>query len=722
MNPSDLLPAALHTQEHRLFTLEGPVPGAGLLLDQFTGTEAVSAPFQFTLHLLSERADLPLKAFLGKAMQVSLRTSTGAARLFHGHVTAFRHTGTDGGFARFEATLGPWTEFLTHRTNCRLFQGKNLPTILRLVFAHYKTLPRFEFAFKEADYPPITFCAQYRESDWHFLSRLLEAHGIHYTFRFEAGAHVLVLANDSTTAPPLPQSPRLAYNALPGAATADTIDHWALAHRLVPTAFATKTFDFKNPKDPLNAVDQSTAAPPGLPPLEHFEHGGAYGFPDFKAGEQLARLRLEELATPAEIYTGASNCRVLTCGHSFELLGHYHKAATPFDRQYFLTAITHTGHNNHTNRTTAAAYRNTFTCVPKLIPFRPARRTPRPLIHGPQTAIVVGPPKEEIYCDAHGRVLIQFHWDREGEFNDASSCWVRVSSPWSGSRFGFVAIPRVGQEVVVEFLDGDPDRPLITGAVYNELKQPPWELPGNRTQSGLLTRSTPEGTAATANALRFEDKKGAEEVWLHAERNQRLEVEKDESHDVGVDRRKTIGHDETTEVKHDRTETVGNDETITIGHDRTEQVGHDEHLTVQGNRTRHVGADEDVTITGHQDLTVDGAQNLTVGATRNESVFLASTEQVGGAKTLSVGAAYAVTVGAAKNEAVGAASFEEVGEAKTTRVGSTYKIEVTDQLEITVGKSRLVLAKDGTITLAGEKISVEAAESIKLNGKIIDLN
>jgi len=727
---SDHVLEALLPQQNRLFSLHGPDPAAGLLLDRFTGTEAVSAPFQFNLHLLSERGDLDTQAFLGQPMRVALRTSGGDERNFHGHVIAFRHAGTDGGLARYQATLGPWTRFLGHRRDSRLFQARSVPDILREVFAGYGVLARAEFRIRDADYPPIPLCVQYGESDFQFVSRLLEAHGIFYHYRFEPDGHVLVLADDSRQAPALPGLAGIAYNHLPGASREDTIDSWAAAHRLIPTAVATKTFDFKSPRDPMDARDSTRVASGALPAMEDYAPGGAYAYPDLEAGAELARRRMEAHEAGFETCSGTSNCRALTCGASFELQDHFRYGPGGQDPRFFLTRVCHEGRNNHLDQAGPADYRNRFHCIPKLVRYRPPLRTPRPRTHGPQTALVTGPPGEEIFCDRYGRVKVQFHWDRMGRHDDASSCWVRVSTPWAGSRFGFIAVPRVGQEVVVEFLDGDPDRPLVTGQVYNELKMPPWELPRERTQSGLLTRSSAAGTAEHANALRFEDRKGAEEVWLHAEKDQRIEVEHDERHEVGHDRAKAVGNDETTRIGHDRTEQVGHDETLTVGNDRREAISGYETLTVGRDRAEQVGGDEQISVGANQQVSVAAAHTLTVGtlqtilvgAAKTETVGLASTEQVGGLRSLAVGGSYVVNVNEGKSETVGKGSRQTVREDKVTEVGKVYRIEAGEKLEITVGKAQLVMTKDGKITLAGAELTLEGEGPVKVLGKNVEIN
>jgi type VI secretion system secreted protein VgrG len=384
----------------------------------------------------------------------------------------------------------------------------------------------------------------------------------------------------------------------------------------------------------------------------------------------------------------------------------------------------------------AGTYHCDFACVDSKVSFRPGRITPKPMVEGPQTAVVVGPAGEEIYSDEYGRVKVQFHWDRYGEHNENSSCWVRVAQVWAGKNWGAMHVPRIGQEVIVEFLDGDPDRPIITGRVYNADQMPPWALPANQTQSGILSRSSKGGTGANANALRFEDKKGEEEVWLHAEKDQRIEVENDESHWVGHDRTKTIDHDETSHIKHNRTETVDNDETITIHNNRTERVDHNETISIGDNRTEDVGTNETISIGQNRTETVGKNETIAIGKNRsetvgkNESVSVggnqsvnvgkAKTESIALAKALSIGLGYQVSVGGAQNTTVGLMAAEQVGQSKSTNVGSTYSITVADELTITVGKAVLTMKSDGTISFNGNTFSVgtTADQTYKADGNI----
>ncbi len=296
--------------------------------------------------------------------------------------------------------------------------------------------------------------------------------------------------------------------------------------------------------------------------------------------------------------------------------------------------------------------------------FRPRRTTPKPFVQGPQTAIVVGPSGEEIYTDddGMGQVKVQFHWDRRGKHDAKSSCWIRVSHPWAGKGWGAVALPRIGQEVVVDFLEGDPDQPIITGRVYNGEQVHPYALPANKTQSGIKSRSSMGGNPDNFNEIRFEDKKGSEQVFIHAEKNQDIEVENDETHWVGHDRKKTIDHDETTLVKHDRTETVDNNETITVHGARTETVDKDETITIHANRTE----------------TVNKSETITVALQRTHTVGINETKTVGGAQEITVGGAAGdhrrrrrrrSTSARSQTFSAGASQSINVGANQTTNVG-----------------------------------------------------
>ncbi|MCU7906549.1 MAG: type VI secretion system tip protein VgrG, partial [Candidatus Thiodiazotropha sp. (ex Epidulcina cf. delphinae)] len=337
-----------------------------------------------------------------------------------------------------------------------------------------------------------------------------------------------------------------------------------------PGGYAHTDYDFKNPKTSLLAK-APFPRPHAHAEYEIFDYPGAYE--TFGDGDDCARRRIEALQAGHERLSAEANARGAAVGGRFNLIEH---PRDDQNREYLITRATHRLHSDafgtFPELSEGPVYRGVFDCLPCQETYRPAQNTPKPTVQGPQTAVVVGPAGEEIHTDPYGRVKVQFHWDRYGRCDENSSCWVRVAQVWAGKNWGAMHIPRIDQEVIVDFLEGDPDRPIITGRVYNADQTPPWDLPGNKTQSGILSRSSKGGSGANANALRFEDKKGEEQLWLHAEKDQRIEVENNESHWVGHDRSKTVDHDETSHIKHDRSETVDHNETITIHNNRTERV------------------------------------------------------------------------------------------------------------------------------------------------------
>jgi type VI secretion system secreted protein VgrG len=462
--------------------------------------------------------------------------------------------------------------------------------------------------------------------------------------------------------------------------------------------------------------------------------------------------RGDELQARYQLLHGSSNAQHIETGHVLTLKNH------PRDDQnakYLITGLNVHAHlGGEESGDSAGGYHCDFSAIPSDQQFRPQRRTPKPFVQGPQTALVVGPSGEEIFTDKYGRVKVQFHWDRYGKKNESSSCWVRVSHPWAGQNYGAIHIPRIGQEVVVDFLEGDPDQPLITGRVYNAEQMPPWELPANATQSGILTRSSKGGAYGKANAIRFEDKSGSEQLWIHAEKNQDIEVENDETHWVGHDRTKTVDHDETTHVKHDRTETVDNNEKITIGVNRTEQVGANEDITIGANRTESVGANESITVGANRSKTVGGSETATVALQRthavgvNESIAIGAAQEIviGAAQVVAVGAMQTITVGANQSTSVGANQSNSIGANQTTNVGANRSIDVgagqttnvadarstsigkddtlnvgknlsitaADSITLTTGSASITMKKDGTITIKGKDITLDGSGKINV--------
>ncbi|WP_260430182.1 type VI secretion system Vgr family protein [Burkholderia cenocepacia] len=691
MQLSDI-PGFFGLQSNRLFTIQTPMKGrSDLVLVDFQGTEGLSQNFEFHVRLASQDSNIELKKLIGQPVTITLQLTDAVAsseeRYFHGYVANFSHLDHDGSFTVYSATIVPWLWMLSRSRDIRIFQEENTEAILSKVFREYGKIASFEFRLSKAT-KNRSYCTQYRETDLEFVERLMQEDGLFFFFEHGKDDHKLIITDNSVAAKPIGgRSPVLQYTKGEALDNLAVITTFQASRQLESTHVGLKTFDYKVPHA-RRYVSGGTEVDQGdVPSYEVYDYLGEHGFPDSDRGEALTRFRTQALAAHSKIFIGTSTSRRLSPCLYFELDDHYdHGSTQPEDRQFLLTTVTHSGTNNYQAGEGAATYQCSFTCIRKKIPYRPAFTIEQPSIVGPQTAVVVGPEGEEIYTDNLGRVKVQFHWDRLGKRDQVSSCWVRVGQPWAGRGFGMIQIPRIGDEVVVIFLDGNPDRPLIISSVYNSANMPPWGLPASATQSGILTRSTKTGNVNTANAIRFEDKKGAEEVWLHAEKDQRIEVEHDESHWVGNDRKKNIDHDETVHVGHDRTETVDNNETITIGVDRTERVGSNETLTVGGNREE----------------TIEGLQNLLIA--------LASTETIGLAKALTIGAGYNIAVGGAMNTMVGLAKAEEVGLSKNTVVGKSWEVKVGKTLTMQAGDRIELICGTSKITLLPDAVHIEAKE------------
>jgi type VI secretion system secreted protein VgrG len=544
------LAAMLSPQNRRLFKFKNLAnPEQQLLLESFRGTEGLSRAYNFELLLVCQDSGVELKSMMGQHVVLEIELADASPRYLAGYLTRFASIGSDGGMARYTATLNPWFSMLKNRFDTRIFQGCTVEDVVTQVFALCPAFSRHEFRLSKP-LKHYTYITQYRETDFNFVQRLLEEEGMFYYFEHTAEGHTMIICDDSSTLLPLPEQPQIRYHTASVTETADSITQWSGNRQLQSGKIAVQTFDYRQPSNRLPVAMKSLNKQGDVDEFEIYDFPGQYTHGTYDEGETLLRLRVEALELKGKSFHGASNCRAMKPGYTFELLQHYdHDQGPAEDRQFLLMSVESEGHNNYLSGHQASYY-NTFACVRKKIVFRPQLTTPRPTISGPQTAIIVGPPGEEIFTDELGRVKVQFHWDRKGEHNDKSSCWVRVAQAGASGGFGSIQIPRVGDEVVVVFLDGNPDRPLVMGSLYNSQNTPPWSLPANKTQSGFLTRSM-KGDGGTANFFRFEDKSGAEQIIMHAERNMDTEIEVDESHSVGSNRTITVGGTHTETIKKD---------------------------------------------------------------------------------------------------------------------------------------------------------------------------
>jgi type VI secretion system secreted protein VgrG len=679
------------TQANRQLRISTPLGKDKLLLAGLKGSEALGRLFEYHAELLSDSGDIALENLLGQRVAIELDLADGGKRHINAFVSLFTQIGQTESHFRYHAVLHPWLWFLTLTKDCRIYQNRNTPAILKEVFDE-NGFNDYELRLSNS-YRTREYCVQYRESDFEFVSRLMEEEGIYYYFSHAAGKHTLMLCDDYGSHTPfklgeIPFQPRAGSGGLRGE---ETITQWQMSKAVRSGRYAHTDYDFKKPRATLLANAPLKRTHPHAE-YEVFDYPGIYEVAG--DGEGYARNRIEELQSRHERLGGESNARQIAVGGLFTLDDHPRQDQ---NREYLITGTVIELHSDNYGTGIAGKgdeiYRCDFTCIDSQESYRSERITSKPLVKGPQTAVVVGRAGEEIYTDEYGRIKVQFHWDRYGESNENSSCWVRVAQPWAGNNWGAMSIPRIGQEVIVEFLEGDPDRPIITGSVYNAEQMPPWGLPANQTQSGILSRSTKGGSQANANALRFEDKKGEEQLWLHAEKDQLTEVENDETKWVGNDRQKTIDGNETTIVHKNRTETVDQNETVTVHQNRTETVDQNETITIGGNRS--------VTISGNK------TETITLG--KAESILLG--------KALTIGGLYQTTVGAAMNTTVTLGQAEQVGHSKYVKVGKHITLDAGDSITLKTGDSVLVMKSDGTVTLNGADISVKATCEINNTAK-----
>jgi type VI secretion system secreted protein VgrG len=690
-----------------------------------SGMEALCAISEFELECASPSDSVNALDLLGKSFTIEIATQYDSPRYINALVTEFGFVGPDSSaknLYRYRAKLSSWLYLATKVNDCRVFVGKTVPEMVQIVLADLG-MP-FEMKLMET-YLPREFCMMYNETIYSLIKRLTEEVGIYFYTKHDNGSHSIVFTDGGHLT--LPQYAKIPF-LTPKLRTMDIeeqVKDWHITHQLQSGRYVTSSYNFKTPSANLRKIDD---LPKGHAhdKLEVYEWNGRY--PDLGEGGQLARVRREEQQQDFQQIVAKSNVRGIMPGFYFKLTDH---PVSSNNAEYLIVGASYFfQENQQTDDAKETEWSVDFTAKPSSERYQPPRVTPKPLIVGPHTAKVTGPAGQEIWCDEHGRVRIQFAWDRYGKNDENSSCWVRVASPWAGSNFGGVHVPRIGQEVMVEFLGGDGDQMVINGRVYNQNQMPPWNLPANATQSGFLSRSSPGGAYGNANAIRFEDKKGAEQVWIQAERNMDTEVENDETHHVMHDRTKTIDHDETVFVHHDRTETVDHNETITVHNNRTERVDQNETISIGGNRTEEVEKNETVTIDGNRTKTVQKNESDTINKSwsinvakfKTETIGMAYMQNVGLGRLENVGMGYALNVILGYNVNVGAMMVTLVGASRADKVGNKWTMTAGDEASITVGKSSLVMKADGTITLSGSKINIDASGPIQINGKDVNVN
>ena len=580
------------TQSHREVTVKSALADDVLLFAGLRGSEQLGRLSEFTVQLLSLDAGVKVADVLGQPLDVVLATNDGGERHFNGIVTRFVSTGWKGDFASYEATVHPWLWLLTRASNCRIFQEKSVTDIVKEVCDAYGGMAALSLDSLSATYAAMPYCVQYRETDFNFVCRLLEGAGIYFYFTHEAGKHTMVLADSYSAHQPIAGYGELKFARATrkGAWVEESVSAWAAGGEIASSKYVLSDFDFEKPATSLLATGN---VPAGFAQAayEMFDYPGKYS--SAGAGNALARARMESLHGQCETVSASTDARGLHPGGMFTLAEHPRE---DLNREYLVTGATYEfSSNDYASGGDAFTFACRFSAIGKEHAYRPLPVIAKQVVQGPQTAFVVGKAGEEIWTDKYGRVKVQFHWDRVGASDENSSCWVRVAQGWAGKGWGAFTLPRIGMEVVVSFLEGDPDRPLVTGCVYNASAMPPYPLPDEQTISTVKSQSSKGGEGF--NELRFEDEKGAEELYMHAERDFLRVVKNNDALKVGFE----------TADKGDQTIDIKNDQTVKIGHDQIENVDNNQTVTVKVDQKTKVGGD--------QTIGIDGAQKIKAGTT-----------------------------------------------------------------------------------------------------------
>ena len=643
--------------------------GNEVLVSEFSATEHVSALFDVELELASEE-EINFDDVIGQPASVTVEGQD-EPRYFNGIVKALLQIGMKGRFYQYKVEVVPQVWLLTLQQDNRIFQKKSVPDIVQQVFED-AGIPGDSFEFRlQGTYPAREYCVQYHQTHFDYISRLLEEEGIFYFFEHDEERSKLIFGDGTVNYQPIAGEPQVLYNpSLGEVSEEEAVIEFRLSRQIRTGKFTTRDYNFLKPSLDLtsdNSADNHSD-------LEVYDYPGK--FADEDDGRRRAQVGLESSVMYRDQGEGKSVCPRFFPGRTFTLSGH---SIDSFNQEYAIVGVTHSGSQPGvlSERAGAAAdegssYANKFIAIPSSVTLRPEARTPKPRVEGVQTAIVVGPGGEEIHTDEHGQVKVQFHWDRQGSKDENSSCWIRVSQVWAGAGWGGMFIPRIGQEVIVDFIEGDPDRPIITGRVYHGTNTPPYPLPDEKTKSTIKSESSIGGGGF--NELRFEDKAGSEEIFLHGQKDWNINILNDKTQNVGHDETLDVGNDRKKTVGNNQEEIIGSKKTIDVGADHNEKIGANQSITVTAERSLKA-ATEKHDISGTRDITVGVSETHTIGAGMD---FKAATE------THNVSALRSLTIGIDQKTVNGPRTFTAAVEtytvtgARTLTVGTETKT-VTNQ-------------------------------------------
>ncbi len=703
------------------------LPGPRWHVRRFTLVEALSEPYRLTVELLTDEAEVDVAALLGGSCQLRIDRDT-TARVVHGIIERVVELGAVADRQAFQLDVVPAFGLRAQAVDTRFFQEMSVPEIVEAVLsAPLAALGRkLRMDIDAGDYQKREYCVQYRESDHEFVARLLQEEGIVYAFDHppDGDAELLVLLDDTARCPKLELADGgdevLYVDKGLGTARRESVDSLTPTHALRSTAIVQRDFDWKKPSESPYEHERRTKEPEGGE-REVYHHNDRRLFSD--DGATRAKHKLDQRTMQTRVFHGTGDVVEFMPGRVYALLGHPQHA---LDRDHLLIRVRHRGEAPEEDlfaqeaAARGARYSNEFDCIENDVPWRPEPLFSKPRAFGLQTAIVTGPESEEIHTDEHGRIKVRFHWDRVSPFDDTSSCWIRVSQRWGGPGWGAMILPRIGMEVLVEFLDGDPDRPIVTGCVYNGDNRPPYPLPDDKTKSTLKSDSSPGGGGF--NELRFEDAKGHEEIYIHAQLDMKTEVIRDAARQVGRDDGGQVGRHQTHSVGVDRTASVGNNENLSVGVDQSLSVGSNQTINVGSNQTTGVGSNQTLTVGSNQTNTIGANQTSSVGANQSTSVGANQSLQVGASQTVSVGANMSVSGGGSQSITLGGACTMQAGGALTVGIGGATGLTFSAAHTLDVGAARTTTIGGGdTLNVAGALTITAASITLTAGGSKVEI-
>jgi type VI secretion system secreted protein VgrG len=660
------------TQAHRQIAVSTPLGPDVLLLRSFSGSEEMSRLFRFQLEMFSEEDWIDPASIVGK--RISFRVVRGdndKDRHFNGFVCRFRAGDRDYGFRRYFAEVVPWLWFLTQTSDCRIFQDMMVSDIITKIFDDHG-FSDYELRL-EGSYSTWEYCVQYRESDFNFVSRLMEQEGIFYYFRHEQDKHKLILGDSPQAYFDCDES-KVDYVFSEKSQRRDGVTTWEHQFEFISGKWAQTDYNFidhpakseRTPAKHLLRNANTVVRIPGVEKYELYDYPGEFETPG--ESSSYTKLRMEEEETPHDVANGSSTCKTFTVGGKFTFENH--DCETEKGKTFVITSLQHSAVEPATyegGEGVVFDYSNSFTCIPSRVVFRPERSTPKPVIQGSQTAVVSGPDGEEIFVDKYGRIKVQFFWDREGTRNDKTSCWIRTSQVAAGKNWGAMFIPRIGQEVIVSYLEGDPDRPLVTGVLYNSDQMPPYTLPDEKTKSYIKTNSSKGGDGY--NELRFEDKAGSEQIFMHAQRNIDVRVLNDSMERIFGNRHQIIGYEKDGAK----------------GGDQRERVYQDKHLNIKRHQSEHIEGNYELMV-GNGDADPCGELHMVVE--KKAAIKVGSDGvhwTIEGDRNEKIGGNQSLNVDSNENRKIGQNFALEAGQAIHIKAGMTVVIEAGTQLSLKVG-------------------------------------